>query len=79
MRKLTRSLERQVFTKLIAVAEETDYVEAANNDVMKGNEKFMKEIKKKYEALAKLRVEASPKKKEEKAPEAKKAEPAEEG
>lgn len=39
----------------------------------KGNEKFMKELKKKYEAIAKLRAEMSPKKVEEKAPDAKKA------
>lgn len=53
-------------------AEEEDYIENANNELIKGNEKFMKDLKKKYEALAKLRAEMSPKKKEEKAPAEKK-------
>lgn len=48
-----------------AVNEEEDYVSEARNDLLKQNDKFMKELKRKAEALMRLRMEMAPKKKEE--------------
>jgi hypothetical protein len=39
-------------------------VSGARNDLIRQNDKFMKELKKKAEALMKLRIEMAPKKKE---------------
>lgn len=59
-------------------AEEEDHLNNLNNDLLRTNDKFMKELKKKREALAKLKAEMSPKKKEEKVPEKPVAPPADE-
>lgn len=45
--------------------EEEEYVEGARTDLIKQNDRFMKDLKKKAEIALKLRIEMAPKKKEE--------------
>ena len=45
--------------------EEEEYVEGARTDLIKQNDRFMKDLKKKAEIALKLRIQMAPKKKEE--------------
>lgn len=55
-------MPQEVTQCIYLVAEEEDYILAANTELMRGNDKFMKELKKKREMLAKIKLEMSPKK-----------------
>ncbi len=44
--------------------DEGDFVNAQRTEILKNNDKFMKEVKKKYEDIRKAKIEAEPKKKE---------------
>ena len=51
--------------------EEQDLIQNQRGEVIKQNEKFMKDLKKKMDELKKLRIEAEPKKKATTSPEKK--------
>lgn len=49
---------------MVYVGDEDDFVQQQREELHRDNERFMKELKKKYEEIRKNRLEAEPKKKE---------------